>query len=230
MELAATIREKDGRSTPVRVWISQVLLAGYTSRDRSKVMQHIRELEDLGVAPPERVPTIFTVRPELITTAKRLVVSGPETSGEVEFYLMQSPEGLLVGVGSDHTDRKHEPIDINASKEMCPKAISRDLWRYLDIKAHWDQIEIRAWVTDAHGRRPYQEGRLEEFLPVDELLAELHRAGHDGMEHCVVFGGTLPTHSGFVYGQRFEAELRDPLLDRVLRCSYEVLDGTASQR
>jgi hypothetical protein len=228
IEVAVTVREKDGRSTPVRVAITQVLLAGYTGRDRSKVMEHIRELECLGVTPPERVPMIFVVRPELVTTAGRLVPSCAETSGEVEFYLLQSTEGLLVGVGSDHTDRKHETIDITASKEMCQKPISQDAWRYVDVQPHWDRIEIRSWVTDAHGRRLYQEGRLDAFLPIDELLDELRYAGHTDMTHHIVFCGTLPTRDGLVYGQRFEAELRDPLLHRVLTCSYEVVNQTTA--
>jgi hypothetical protein len=227
IQLQMAVQEKDGRATPVRVLIEEVLLAGYTGRDRSTVMEHLHELKRLGVAPPDHVPSVFTVSPELLTTDARLTVSGAETSGEVEFYLLPSPEGLLVGLGSDHTDRKHEAVDVTVAKAMCPKAVSRELWRYADIREHWDEIEIRAWVTDARGRQPYQDGRLDAFLAVDDLLAEIRRAGHANLDGRIVFGGTLPTLGGFVYAQRFDAELRDPILNRVISRGYEVVVSSA---
>jgi hypothetical protein len=98
-------RETDGRSTPVDVPVDHVILVGYSGRDREAVQAHIRELELLGVAPPARVPAMYTVSPELVTTGSRLVVDGTATSGEAEFVLVPSPHGVLVGVGSDHTDR-----------------------------------------------------------------------------------------------------------------------------
>src|SRR5947207_344704 len=120
--------------------------------------------------------TNSVVPPELITTDPVLRVSGLETSGEAELYLLPTPEGLLVGVGSDHTDRAHEAINVDESKRMCPKAVSREVWRYDDLKDHWDQVEIRSWVTDHSQRQLYQEGRLDVFLTVDDLLAELRAA------------------------------------------------------
>jgi hypothetical protein len=112
---------------------------------------------------------------------------------------------------------------VDESKRMCPKAVSREVWRYDDLQDHWDQVEIRSWVTDRGQRQLYQEGRLDVFLAVDDLLAELRAAGHADLDETIVFGGTLPTHGGVVYGQRFEVELRDPVLDRRLTCAYDVL-------
>jgi hypothetical protein len=37
-------------------------------------------------------------------------VSGPDSSGEVEFVLLAKPDGLWVTLGSDHTDRKAETV------------------------------------------------------------------------------------------------------------------------
>jgi hypothetical protein len=222
-ELVVSIQDKGGQTRPHTCRLRQALLAGYTGRDRAKVMEHIHELEKLGVTPPDRIPTIFVVPPELITTDHALRVSGPETSGEAELYLLPTPEGLLVGVGSDHTDRAHEAIDVDESKRMCPKAVSGEVWRYEDLKDHWDQVEIRSWVTDGGQRQLYQEGRLDVFLAVDDLLNELRAAGHADLDETIVFGGTLPTHGGVVYGERFEVELRDPVLNRRLTCGYDVL-------
>ncbi len=33
---------------------------------------------------------------------------------------------LFVGVGSDHTDRKAETINVSLSKQMCAKPVSRE--------------------------------------------------------------------------------------------------------
>ncbi|MGH2355590.1 MAG: DUF2848 family protein, partial [Chloroflexota bacterium] len=127
-----------------------------------------------------------------------------------------------VGVGSDHTDRAHEAINVDQSKAMCPKPISRVVWRYEDVRDHWDSLELRSWVTDTEGRRLYQEGRLAALLGVDDLLAELRAAGHGDLRAHAVFGGTLPAIGGLVFGQRFEVELYDPVLDRRLGCAYDV--------
>jgi Protein of unknown function (DUF2848) len=177
------------------------------------------------VPPPTSVPAIYEVSPALVTTEPWLVVRSPETSGEAEFYVQQTCLGLMIGVGSDHTDRRHEAIDIAESKRLCGKVISRDVWRLADVEAHWDSLELCAWSTRQGERRVYQSGRLETLMPVPDLLAEVARAGL-AAEHAMVFGGTLPTVDGFVYASRFEVELRDPVLDRMLSVAYDVaVDG-----
>ena len=219
--LDLTIVERSGRSTPVSIPVDRVLLAGYTGRDQAKVMEHIHELALMGVAPPEHVPMVYVVPGDLATIASAITVNGAETSGEVEFYLVPSPDGLLVGVASDHTDRKEEAVDVAASKALCPKVLSREVWRLADLEDHWDQIEIRSWVTDGSGRRLYQEDRVDAFMPVEAILAEVRKSGHS-VEGNIVSGGTLPLLSGFVYGSRFEGELYDPVLARRLTINYEI--------
>jgi hypothetical protein len=221
--VAVTLIERDGQTRPVSLSVKDVLLAGYTGRDRAKVLAHIHELEELGVAPPDRIPSVYVVAPSLVTTADNVNASGPETSGEVEFWAALTADGLLIGVGSDHTDRKHEAIDVAVSKTMCPKPVSRAVWRYDDVRDHWDQIEVRSWVTDDAGRRVYQEGRLDAFMTLEDVLAAVRDAGYPDLEDRVIFGGTLPTVEGFVYGRRFEAELRDPVLGRSLNLAYDVI-------
>jgi hypothetical protein len=221
--ISIEIVESDGRHTPESVEIRQVLLAGYTGRDQNKVLQHIHELEALGVAPPERIPMIYVVEPDLLTMDHRLTVHNDQTSGEAEFYLLRVEDTWLIGVGSDHTDRQHEAIDVAESKALCPKAISPQVWRYDDIRDHWDSIEIRSWVTDGAGRRLYQEGRLDTFMTIDNLLAELSQAGYSDFEGRLIFGGTLPTLGEFVFGQCFETELRDRVLGRRLARGYDIV-------
>jgi hypothetical protein len=207
---------------PMSVPIEEVLLAGYTGRDQAGVMAHIRELETLGVAPPPRVPMVYVAPPELLSTGNRIDVRAPHTSGEVEFFLVPRQDGLLVGVGSDHTDRDAEAVDVAQSKRLCPKVLSRQVWRHADIADHWDQLEISAWVTCKGERTLYQHGTLGEFLSVDALLEEIRRAGHTNLAGRLIFGGTLAVAGGFVYSDRFECRLHDPVLDRRLTCDYTI--------
>src|SRR4051794_25511393 len=94
------ICETDGSRLSVSAPLEHVLLLGYTGRDRAVVLAHIHELEALGVPPPDRVPALYVVPPELVTHDARLQVRSAETSGEAEFFVLDSPAGVLVGVGS----------------------------------------------------------------------------------------------------------------------------------
>lgn len=221
--LALEIQYRDGQTNTIEVGVSQLLLAGYTGRDRAAVHAHIGELEALGVAPPSRIPSVFVVDPALVGVIQKLKASGPETSGEVEVVLLQSAIGLLVGVGSDHTDRAHEAIDVDESKGMCAKPISRHVWRYEDVASHWDHLELRSWTTAGSERVLYQEGSLAAFLTVETLISELAAAGYPDLNRTVVFGGTLPCIDGLSCGERFDIELRDPVLGRALSWAYNVV-------
>lgn len=220
--ISLSVVEKDGSRTPISLEVQEILLAGYTGRDRAEVLKHIGELQQLGVAPPPQVPMVYVIEPELITVDGIVSVKADQTSGEVEFCLAPSPLGLLVGVASDHTDREQEAIDVTASKRLCPHPVSREVWRYDDIRDHWDSIQVRSWAVSGDTRQAYQDGRLDAFMSVDALLSELARQGHGDLEGRIVFGGTLPTTDGFIFAHRFEAQLHDPLLGRTLTCAYDV--------
>ena len=221
-QLEISVVEADGSETAAQLTLREVLLAGYTGRDRNAVMDHVRELEAIGVAPPPRVPMVYEVPPELVTTASSIDVHAAETSGEAEICLAAYQGELLIGVGSDHTDRKQEVVDVAHSKTLCSKVIGRRFWRVTALQDHWDTIELSSWTSEDGVKRLYQRGTLAEFLRVDDLLREVRDAGHPDLTERLIFGGTLPTIGGLAYGSRFEAELRDPLLNRTLTCAYDV--------
>ncbi len=222
-ELELALVQRDGRLLPVQVPVRRVLLAGYTGRDRTQVEAHIHELERLGVAPPERVPMLWDISPTLLTTRSRIAVGGAETSGEAEFCVVAHQGELLIGVGSDHTDRRLEAIDMAASKAACPKVLSAQVWRYADVREHWDELRLRAWVGNGADRRVYQDGTLADFLSLQSELEELQRWGYTSVDETVLFGGTLATIGGLAFATHFEAGLIDPRLERTLRCGYEVV-------
>lgn len=200
--------------------VERVLIAGYTGRDRARVLEHIAELEQLGVAPPPRVPMVYTLDPAFISTASTISVGGAETSGEAEFVLLCDSGGrLFVGVGSDHTDRKQEAVDVQQSKAGMAHPISQAVWAYEDVADHWDTLELRSWMDGDL----YQQGTLQAFLRIDDLQEELRSFGVAALANTLVFGGTLPTVSGLTFGKHFRAELFDPRLDRKLVCDYQVI-------
>src|SRR5689334_6701674 len=108
--------------------IAELVIAGWTGRDRAAVEKHIAELEAIGVKRPRTVPVFYRVGSGLLTGDREVEVVGGHSSGEVEFVLVSSGDALYVGVGSDHTDRKVESYGVTVSKQMCPKPVGRELW------------------------------------------------------------------------------------------------------
>ena len=109
----------------IEVMVSRLVIAGWAGRNAGDVEHHIRELEALGVKRPASVPTFYKVAPALLTTEGAIDVVGAHSSGEVEVVLIQTAsDGLLVGIGSDHTDRRVESYDVAVSKQMCAKPVS----------------------------------------------------------------------------------------------------------
>jgi len=78
--------------------------------------------------------------------------------------LVSAADGIHVGIGSDHTDRKVETYGITMSKQMCPKPIGPELWRLADVEPHWDALMIRSHVTRSGSRVLYQEGPVTRML------------------------------------------------------------------
>jgi hypothetical protein len=193
--------------------VEQLIIAGWTGRDEAALRKHIRELEELGVKPPKTTPIFYRVAADLLTQASAIQVSGPDTSGEVEFVLLGKPDGLWVTVGSDHTDRKAETIGVSLSKQLCAKVIGRDAWRYDDVKDHWGRLVLRSWADG----ELYQEGPVTAMRAPEDLLARYPlRPG------WVMFCGTLAAKGGIRPANVFRMELEDPVRKRKLAHEYRV--------
>lgn len=204
------------RSTPVR----NLVIGGWTGRDRAKVEEHIEELKALGVAPPASVPCFYSAGAELLTTAEAIDCLGGESSGEAEYFLLIREDGWWVGAGSDHTDRKVETYSITVSKQMCPKPVAPALWRWDDVADHWDRVEIRSWVDDGVGLVPYQAGTVAAMRDPRDLLAAYEATGRRLGPDTVLFGGTLPVQGGIRPRRAFRFELRDPVRECRISHAY----------
>jgi hypothetical protein len=160
--------------------------------------------------------------PYLATTSDAIDVVSPESSGEVEYLFLKQKEGTYIGVGSDQTDRGFEKFSIPASKQMCAKIMAPVVWPYQEVKDHWDQIVIRSWTTSNGKRALYQEDPLATILDVEALLEQLPRDEGLPADGLILFSGTIPTKMGLIYGERFDFEIEDPVLERKIRHGYHV--------
>jgi hypothetical protein len=207
----------------VEVSLKGAVLCGYTGRDQEAVRRHIEELQREGVPPPASVPALYPKRGQDIATGGEICVVGAETSGEVEFVLMRVAGEILVGVGSDHTDRELERLDIPKSKQVCSCVLSTTLWRYEDLKEHWDDLEMRSWVWSDGERVSYQDSKVSALLQPQALVDLVGQRVTGGMEGLLIFSGTTPILTErMVYSHRFAAELVDPKWKRTLGIDYVV--------
>jgi hypothetical protein len=206
---------------------TELVIAGWTGRDRAAVDAHIEELAALGVPRPGRVPVFYRVASSLLVQDDIIEVVGGACSGEAEAVVMRFGGELWVGLGSDHTDRKLESISVPAAKQVCAKPLGREVWPLSETREHWDRLVLRSYIRTEASRELYQEGVLGTNLSAMELIRQY--AGDDGLrEGAVMFCGTLPVRGSFRSGARFELELEDPVLRRTLHHSYGIrqLAGT----
>ncbi|MDB5786457.1 DUF2848 domain-containing protein [Caballeronia mineralivorans] len=218
-----TLECRIDRGAGIEIIVSRLVIAGWAGRDARDVEHHIRELEALGVKRPALVPTFYRITADLLTTSERIDVVGTHSSGEVEVVLIQTAsDGLLVGIGSDHTDRRVESYDVAVSKQMCAKPVSATLWRYADIASHWDSLIARSWRIGGDADRVlYQEGTLARLLHPEGLIERGFGAG--GMPPgSAMFCGTQAVLGHLSASAGYELELHDPVLGRSLRHRYMV--------
>lgn len=222
MKLEFTVEEIAGRRN-LSLAMRGAVLCGYTGRDQAAVRKHIAELEEQGINPPPAVPMFYPKAPWGICPDGAIHVQGRETSGEIEFVLFVQDQLIYVGLGSDHTDRDLEKIDILKSKQVCPSVISGSLWSYEEVKDHWDRIEFRSWTREGGRKRLYQESTLASILKPDTLVDLVRRRVRESIEGIAIFSGTSPLLTdGFIFGDRFEGELSDPVLGRRIELAYDI--------
>lgn len=222
IELALTLRQRQ-QATQLAVPVDRLVIAGWTGRDPVARDHHIAELEAIGIARPASTPIYYRVAARRLTSADSIEVSGGESSGEVEFVLFGFEGRILVGVGSDHTDRKVETYGVTVSKQMCEKPIALELWDYAEVADHWDAIVLRSFATIAGERVLYQEGRLDGMLPVADLVARGFGGG-DLPDGSAMFGGTFAAKGGIRPASRFDFEIDDPVLGRKISHGYSVIE------
>jgi len=202
--------------------IKNLVIAGWTGRNVDALEAHIKELEAIGVKRPKSVPIFYRVSCSLLSTAMFIEVMADKSSGEVEFVLFALDDELWLGVGSDHTDRKAETVGVTLSKQLCAKPVGTTLWRYDEVKPHWDKLKLRSYVPDGGKRRLYQEGPVTTMRSPEELI-KLYTGGDKLAPGTAMFCGTFAVHGDISYSGTFDMELEDPVLGRKLTHGYKIV-------
>jgi hypothetical protein len=211
----------DGGVERRNVQIDQLVIAGWTGRDRAAVERHIAELEAIGVKRPATTPIFYRASAARLTIDNDVEMVGDNSSGEAEFVLLQHGGRLWVGAGSDHTDREVEKYNVTISKQLCDKPIAPEFWPIVEVAPHWEKLMLRAYISDRGKRTLYQEGPVTAMLDPLTLIEKF--AGKSGLaEGTLMFCGTLSAHGGVRPSDVFEFELDDPVLARKIRCRYRV--------
>ena len=202
--------------------IAHVVIAGWAGRDKTALENHIAELERAGIPRPKTTPAFYRVGNNLLTQALEIQVSSTSSSGEVEAIIFDATDGLWVGLGSDHTDRKLEAVSVPLSKQVCPKPIARCLWPFADVEGHWDDLELRSYRFDDGERSLYQEGSLAVNMHPTELIELYEQRGNVFHTGTIMFCGTLAAKSEISFSERFEMEIYDPVLERRISHAYDI--------
>ena len=208
---------------PIRYTVRQIINAGYTGRDQAAVQAHIDELKAICVPAPAKIPTYFTKAAALLTTEDGFEAIDQENTGEAEYVLLVAEDGIYVGVGSDHTDRGLEKTNIPKGKQMCPNFISRNVWKYDDVKRDWDKLEMRSWIN-RNREVLFQETKLDAFMTPEDLLSRVKTlVGGELKPGTVIFSGTVSALiDGYPFTNHFECELLNPVTQEALVCKYHI--------
>jgi hypothetical protein len=209
------------RTDRIGVEIETLIIAGWAGRDQHSIEHHIEELAALGIPRPSTTPLYYRVAAQTLTQANTLVVLGPDSSGEVEPVVVAMADGLWIGLGSDHTDRKAEASGIALSKQLCGKPVGSTLWAYADVEDHWDQLVLRSWATIDGKRVLYQESPVSSLRTPRDLIRR-HMGADTLPAGTLMFCGTPGAIGGIRPGSRFEMELSDPVLKRSLTHAYDI--------
>ena len=212
--------EPEGTAKKVR--IDDLVIAGWTGRNVEALEKHIAELEELGVPRPSSVPCFYRVGAENFSNGEDLQFLGTTSSGEVEFVLIGTDEGMLVGVGSDHTDREVETYSVPVSKQMCLKPVSKSVWRYADVVNHFDDLLLRGWATENGEKNLYQDGGVTAMRPPEELIG-LYLPGETALPAgMAMYCGTLAAIGGIRPPTVSTSKSKDPKLGRKISYGYNV--------
>jgi len=221
------VHRKDRKTEQIQFEVKRLFNAGWAGRNQAAVQHHIDELAAVGVPTPKHVPTLFALGNFLLTTSDSIQVHGADTSGEVEYILIWHKGEILVGVGSDHTDRRLEKHSLPKSKNLCLNVMAADVWSLDEVKEHFDDLCLECTVTREGKESLYQQDSLGALLGPDYWIPDMEKRLGRLEDGLVFFSGTIGTVEGLVTGEVYSFTMEDPVLKRSIEHRYacEVLTG-----
>jgi 4-hydroxyphenylacetate 3-monooxygenase len=132
---------------------------------------------------------------------------------------------MYVGVGSDHTDRELEAINIPWSKQVAPNVLAPMVWDWKEVAPHWDEVLLESYVSDEGGRKLFQQAGVAEFWTPEEMRDSLDgriKLVEEGF--LMLFSGTVVSVDGQLnYGREWTIRMIDPVLERKIEHTYHVV-------
>ena len=203
----------------------QLVIAGWTGRDAAAIEHHIEELEAIGVPRPSSVPLYYRVGAGLLTQSPAIEALGAQSSGEAEPMLLFASGEWWLTVASDHTDRQVETYSVVVSKQMCAKPVATAAWRWSDVAAYQDELELRSRIFEDGRWVDYQTGTFASIRPLDTLRDGIYAAeGDEGRFMTCGTLGAIPNArgEGIRPAAEMEIEIRDPRRQRRIVHRYAV--------
>ena len=203
----------------------QLVIAGWTGRDAAAIEHHIEELEAIGVPRPSSVPLYYRVGAGLLTQSPAIEALGAQSSGEAEPMLFFAGGEWWLTVASDHTDRHVETYSVVVSKQMCAKPLATAAWRWSDVAAYQDELELRSRILEDGRWVDYQTGTFASIRPLGTLRDGIYTAeGAEGRFMTCGTLGAIPNSrgEGIRPAAEMEIEIRDPRNQRSIVHRYVV--------
>jgi hypothetical protein len=223
--LSFTVAALDGPQS-LELEVRRLIHGGRTARVRNVRLLDNRDHEASGrdVGPPAAVA--FLVPTFNATTTSKIAMYDRDNYSEAEVAILTDDEGTrYVTVGSDHIDRDLELGGGSAKSRLAaPKVMAPTAWLYDEVKSHWDDLVIRSHVYRDGQPELCQEGTIGFLLPADAIFAVATRQiGLNDFRGSVLFCGTVPYVQGEApFGEAWDLELLDPVMDRRLQHHFEV--------
>lgn len=221
MKLQFQLLGADGGQETIHFDAKRCVVAGWAGRDHAAIEHHILELAELGVPRPSDVPLFYHIAANQLIQEPQVQVVGPHSSGEVEVLVFTHENELCLSIASDHTDRALEAHSVALSKQICVKPTAQEAWKFSDVAEHWDQLQLRAWITEEGGKVAYQDGSVATLLNPLDLITKHFKKAQMPL-NTVMTCGTVGTIGPIRPAAHFIMELFDPCLNRSIRHQYEI--------
>jgi Protein of unknown function (DUF2848) len=208
--------------------IRQLVLVGFSGRDRVALDRHIADMALAGIKPPAQTPCLYAVIPGLLTQQNAITVLGPHIAPEVEFVLFTWLGRQYLTIGTDLSDLEVERLlSAEKAKNLCAKPVARAAWPLDGVVDHWDELRLNMACDGV----VVQDSAVSEIMRPETLFRLIEARLGGSAEARMIFSGTIAALGNIPSGAREIAiRLSDPIGKREINHDFRVthlspLDG-----
>lgn len=196
-----------------------VLNAAYAGRNPEDVAKHIADVQAKGIPANVSIPSLSPVSAHNLVIHQEVQEYSRSMIGEVEYVLIWHDGEIYLGVGSDHCDFWLEQHSFTHSKNSAPNVIARDVWRFSDVRYHFDDLVLECSVFTSGQWKVVQRAACSSLRSPDFWLSSAAFRSRDP-NGTVLFSGTINHLNGFIQGTKYRVALEDPVRSRAIRHEY----------